>query len=357
MDLQDPLHVGKGISMFKRIKSKKAIAVISLAALISVAGISACSSSDSKTGMEKTSIVLDWTPNTNHTGIYVAEKLGYYKEAGLNVEIKGYPQAGVEAVLGNNGADFGISGLDLVAKANAAGSKLKMVYNLQQKSSSVAVFRPDSAIKAPKDLDGKTLAAWGATDTGLRIRQMIINDGGKGDFKKVVVGIGAYEAVAQKRADFAEGLSTWESLEYELRGTPFKQFYPQDYGVTTSPCTFGIATSDELIKKNPKLVKNFIQATMKGYNYAVKHPDEAGKILVEMAPEAKLNPELVKRSQEMLSKDFWPDSRGGTGMADMQKWQEYLNYLAETKQLQDPNGKPLTVPLKADTQVTNEFVK
>lgn len=342
--------------MLEKTRSKRAITIVALTALISTVGISACSSK-STAGLKKTSIVLDWTPNTNHTGIYVAEKLGYYKDAGLEVEIKGYPQAGVEAVLGNGGADFGISGLDLIAKANAAGSNLKMVYNLQQKSSSVVVYQPNSTIKTPRDLDNKTLAAWGATDTGLRIRQMIINDGGKGNFKKVVVGIGAYEAVAHKRADFAEGLSTWESLEYELRGTPFKQFYPQDYNVTTSPCTFGIATNDKLIKKNPELVKNFIQATMKGYNYAVKHPDEAGKILIEMAPEAKLNPELVKRSQEMLSKNFWPDGRGGTGKADLGKWQKYLDYLAQTKQLQDPNGKPLTTPLNANTQVTNEFVK
>lgn len=343
--------------MSKNTWVKTSILLLSLASLVGTAGLSACSSSGNSGGLEKTSVVLDWTPNTNHTGIYVAEKLGYYKKAGLKVEIKGYPQSGVEAVLGNKGADFGISGLGLVAKANAAGGHLKMVYNLQQKSSNVAVYRSDSNIKSPKDLDEKTLAAWGATDTGLQLRQMIINDGGKGDFKKVVVGTGAYEAVARKRADFAQGLSTWQSLEYELRGTPFKQFYPQDYGVLTSPCTFGIATNADLIKENPQLVKKFIQATMKGYDYAVKHPDEAAKILIEMAPEAKLNPQLVQRSQEMLSKDFWPDQRGRTGMADLKKWQQYLDYLAKTKQLQDPDGKLLTTPLKAPTQVTNEFIK
>lgn len=324
--------------------------------------LSACTSFDSatnntKTKTQKVKFILDWTPNTNHTGIYVAKAKGWYKEAGLEVEILGYSKAGVVNVLENRGADFGMSYATELAIANSAGAHLKIVYNLQQKSSVGVAVRKDSNINSPKDLDGKVYAAYDAGENTANIKEMIKKAGGKGDFKTIIMNTGAYEAVADKKADFAEGFTTWEGVEFEIRNVPFRFFYPADYGVPTSPCVPGIAANNEIIKKNPEIVKKFVQATMKGYNYTVAHPQEAAKILLQENPQAKLKPELVFKSQAQLSAKYWTDDRGGTGFANLKLWQQYLDHLTKMGTIKDANGHPLTTPPNANTMVTNEFVQ
>ncbi|MDO5746040.1 MAG: ABC transporter substrate-binding protein [Actinomycetaceae bacterium] len=315
------------------------------------------SSEKTDSNLQTVSVILDWTPNTNHTGIYVAQQQGLYEKAGLKVEIQGYSKAGVEAVLSNNGAQFGFTGLNGVAQAHAGSQDIKIVYNLQQRASNGISVMESSPFQRPKDLDGKIFATYGADDAGAIVRKVIQGDGGKGHFETIVVGTGSYEAVVQGRADFAEGLTTWEGLEYKLRGKPLRFFYPDDYGVQTSPCLIGIGTTEKLINDNPKLVEKFIRATKQGYDYALQHPEEAAKILVEANPQAKINAELAIESQKMLAEEFWKDSRGETGLADLDKWKTYLNYMSEEKLITDPQGNPTKRPPNAAELVTNEFVR
>ena len=90
---------------------KKLIALI--LSVIIVFGLSACQ----KTEPDKITIVLDWTPNTNHTGIFVAEANGYFKDAGLNVEIVQPPEGGATALVASGKAQFGVSFQDTLAPA------------------------------------------------------------------------------------------------------------------------------------------------------------------------------------------------------------------------------------------------
>lgn len=345
---------------------RKPLAAFSAAAL--TLGLAACSGNGTQAAkpgeagqqtaeLKKVSIVLDWTPNTNHTGVFVAMEKGFFKEAGLEVEVKGYSKAGAESVLANGGADFAFSYASGLASAITSGNEIKMVYNLQQKSSSGIAVRADSKINGPKDLDGKVFASGSGAETGDKLKRMIIADGGKGEFETVIVGIGAYEAVANGQADFAEGLTTWEGIEFELRGEPLRFYYPADYGIVQSPAQMGIATSNKLIAEDPELVQKFVSAAKQGFDFALENPKEAAEILVKQNPEAKLNPELALKSQEMLSKDFWRDARGKTGFADLDRWQAFLDSLVEAKLLTDAKGEPVSGKLDPNNFVTNQFVK
>lgn len=305
---------------------------------------------------DEVSIGLDWTPNTNHTGIYVAQQKGYYADAGIDLNVLGYSQAGVESVMGSGGADFGFSGVETLAAAKASDLDLTMVFNLQQRSSYGVAVRQDSDIASPKDLDGKTLAAYGAGATSFATTQMIQADGGQGNFDTVVVGTGALDAVVAGKADFAEALATWEVLQYELQGDEFRMFFPDDYGVPTSPALLGISARSELIADNPDLVARFVQATEKGYEYAVDNPDEAAQILIDANPQVNLDPELTKASQELLSSDYWPDPEGSVGHADPEAWQTYLDLLTSGGLVVGADGQPYTSKLNASELVTNEFL-
>ncbi|MDU5248449.1 MAG: ABC transporter substrate-binding protein, partial [Varibaculum cambriense] len=297
--------------------------------------------------LKNTSVILDWTPNTNHTGIYVAQEKGFYREAGLNVKVVPFSKSGVESVMAAKGADFGFSGTDSIASAKASNLGIKMVFNLQPKSSYMVGFLDKADIQRPRDLDGKTLADFGGGFQHIATRMLIQKDGGKGDFKKVVAGAQTLQAVEQERADFAELLSTWEGIEAEQSGYKLRYFDYGKFGIPTTPALLGVSTREDLIKENPKLVRAFVQATQKGYQWAIDHPQEAAQILVKANPQAKLDSKLAEASQALLSKDYWPDATGGVGHADMDKWQSYLDFIIEQKLVYDGDGKPYTQKISA----------
>lgn len=303
-------------------------------------------------------IVLDWTPNTNHTGIFVAEELGYYEEAGIELTVLPFSQAGVQNVMMNDGAEFGISGANGVIHSRARGEDLTMVLNLQQQSSAAAAVAADHPeIERPSDLDGKTFASWGAGEALSEVGEMIRNDGGTGEFGQVMLGTSSYETLYAGRADFAQALTTWEGVEAELRGQPLQFFFPADYGVTVTPAEIGIAVRASYVAENEDLVERFVQATRRGYEHALEDPDGAAEILIASNPDATLEEELVGRSQRLLSEEYWPDASGGIGEADLEAWQDYIDHLAEGGFLVDESGEPLDEPPAVEDVVTNRFLE
>ena len=185
---------------------------------------------------QSVSVVLDWTPNTNHSGVYLAMARGYYEQEGIDVDILPYSEAGSASVLLGGGADFAFEGAYSVISGRARGDEMTMVFNLQQQSSQGIAVRADNTdITRPADLDGKLFATWGAAEGVAKVQTMIRNDGGQGNVETALLGTSAYAAVYNGTADYAEGLTTWEGIEAELAGTPLKWFMPADYGVETTP--------------------------------------------------------------------------------------------------------------------------
>ena len=316
-------------------------ALAASAALLSACAIltgCAGASTDDRGGPAKqtVSVVLDWTPNTNHSGIYLAMARGYYDQAGIDVEILPYSEAGSGSVLLSKGADFAFEGAYSVIGSRARGDAMTMVFNLQQQSSQGIAVRADNAfITRPADLDGKLFATWGASEGAAKVRAMIRNDGGEGNVETVLLGTSAYAAVYNGTADFAEGLTTWEGIEADLEGTPLKWFMPADYGVETTPAELGLATTPAYLTENPDLARRFIQATQKGYADAVADPAGAVDALIDANPDASIDRELAAKSQEMLASRYWKDASGSVGHADLDRWQSYIDYLEAQGLLED----------------------
>lgn len=98
-----------------------------------------------------------WAPDTNHIGVYVAKNKGYFKDAGLEVDIVAVAQAGAEQAVNNGVADFALSNLTNVGVYTLKGAHIKQVLQVQQKPSAIwCALASNTAIKSPKDLDGKT---------------------------------------------------------------------------------------------------------------------------------------------------------------------------------------------------------
>ncbi|MBZ9979219.1 ABC transporter substrate-binding protein [Mesorhizobium sp. BR-1-1-10] len=287
-------------------------------------------------------VALDWTVNTNHIGLFVARDKGFYREAGIEVDILPYSDTGAGTLVANHVADFGINGTISLFTQKTAGADLKGVYAVVQSETGRLVFNAArSEIKSPKDLDGLTYGGFGSAWGTALISTIIRHDGGKGDFETVTLGTSAYEALANGSVDFTLEVSTWEGVEAELRGVKQRSFVYADHGVPDEHTTL-ISSSEAYLQANPELSSSFIQATRRGYQFAVDHPGEAATLLIAANKDALTNPALVHASlKALLEGNYLRGQNGAIGTLDPAKMEAIGNYLFAAGILRDADGKVL----------------
>ena len=308
------------------------------------------------------SFMLDWTPNTNHIGLYVAQELGYFKDAGVDVTILPTAQAGAETSVENGVANVGFTTLSNVAAFNAQGADLKMVFDLtQQPVARWCSLASRADISTPKDFDGKTFVSFGSAEQTAVLRQMIRTAGGSGEFETATAGTNTFQALTNGQGDFGGFYVTWENVESELNGPALQCFVASDWGVPGNPDQLGFAVNDSWLQDagHADALERFLGAARRGYDYALTHPDEASDILVEQAGEAQLDPELVRASmREIVDGGYWtvddPDSVPGT--VDLDAAQDYIDFLYENDTYTDADGSPLPAAPQAADLATNEYL-
>ena len=277
---------------------------------------------------KKISIVLDWTPNTNHTGLFVAKELGYFKEEGLeNVEIVQPPEGSTTALIGAGGAQFGISFQDTLAKSFSSDNPVPVtaVAAIISHNTSGIISVKDKGIDSPKKLEGHKYATWDDEIEKAILKKIITDDGG--DFKKV-------KMIPNTVTDVVTALKTdidavwvyyaWDGIATELAGlqTNFLNF--ADYGKELDYYSPVIIANNDYLKKNPEEAKKVLKAIKKGYEYSIKNPKEEANILVKNATELKL--ELVTASQEWLASKYTSYATEW-GVIDQKRWDLFYEWL------------------------------
>ncbi|WP_411344842.1 ABC transporter substrate-binding protein [Paenibacillus sp. WLX1005] len=303
-------------------------------------------STDNGTALQDVQVVLDWTPNTNHTGLYVAQEMGYYKEAGLNVKIIQPGQGGADTMVASGQVPFGISYQESVTQARVQDVPLVSLAAVIQHNTSGFAAPVDRGIKSPKDMEGKSYGAWGSPVEEAVMKSIMDTDGGDvSKVKSVNIGDADYFTAVKKGIDFAWIFYGWTGIEAELRGEPLDMLYVKDYSPNLDYYTPVIVTNENEIKNDPKLVKAFMSATAKGYAYAIANPDKAADILVKAVPD--LDPELVKASQKWLSPRYQDDA-AQWGLQKESVWAGYADWMYKQKLLEQP--------LDASKAFTNDFL-
>lgn len=325
---------------------------------------SASQGADASSGLTPVTFMLSWVPDTNHIGVYVAAHNGYYKDAGLDVTIVGVSQSGAEQAVESGAADFTLSTMTNVAVYSTKGATLRQVMQTQVKPSAIwCALASNTAIKSPRDFDGKTFATFGSSEADAVIRAMIRDDGGQGEFDKVTVGTSTFQTLESGRADFGGFYDTWEGVQSRLNGPALTCFTEPDYGVPGNADSQGIVTTQKTIDERPDMVRAFTQATQKGYDYAYAHPDEASQILVDDAPDAGLDLEFVRTSMDtLIDGSYWGDQEAvaaGTatiGAIDYDGDQKYLDFLADNNAFEDADGNVTDERPQARNLATEEFL-
>jgi ABC-type nitrate/sulfonate/bicarbonate transport system substrate-binding protein len=301
-------------------------------------------------------LALDWTPNTNHLGFYVAKSKGWYADAGIDLEILPYGSTAPEAVLAAHQAECGISFQDALTFAVAAGAPIRSTMAILQHTAQEIAVLESSSISRPRELDGKTYAGFGYPNEVPTLQAVIRNDGGTGEFETVTLDTAAYEALYQKRADFVITFSAWEGIEAGQRGVPLRTFRFTDYGF---PDFYQVvlACDTDWLARDPEAARAFVAATARGFEFAALNPDEASQILIDENPGVfDSNPELPRESARFLADQGLLLADGKAGTQTLDQWTGYSSFLYDQGLLTDADGKPLASPPDYGSLFTNDFL-
>ena len=308
----------------------KKILAVGLAAVMTVgaAGSMTVSAADNET--EKITFVLDWTPNTNHTGLYAAESLGYFEDQGLEVEIVQPPEDGADALVASGKAQFGVSFQDTMAPGVAGDNALPTtaVAALIQHNTSGIISRKGEGIDTPKGMEGKKYATWDSPIEVAMIQDIVEEDGG--DFSKVEMipstVTDEVSALESKSVDAIWIFYAWAGIKFELSGIETDYFAFKDINPVFDYYTPVVIANNDFLEEEPETAKKFLTALRDGYEYAIENPEEAADILCEAAPE--LDKDLVLASQEYL-KDQYKAEVAQWGYIDPERWNAFYQWLNE----------------------------
>ena len=302
------------------------------------------------------SIALDWTPNTNHIGLFVAQAEGYYAEAGLDVTILPYSDTAAGTLVANGIADFGIMGSVSLYTQRTAGADLVATFAVTQTETGRVVFNADRAdIQRPADLDGLVYGGFGSDWETALIGTIIRHDGGEGAFETVTLGTSAYQALANGAVDFTLEVYTWEGVKAELEGQAQRAFRYADFGVPDEHTTL-IGSSRAYLDANAETAAAFIAATKRGYAFAVDHPELAADIIIAANSDVLTDRALIVASMNALvDGHYLRTSDGVLGTFDPAKMEAIGAFMFDTGMLKDGDGNTLTVAPDFSAYYTNDF--
>lgn len=315
----------------------KKIAILLLILLLTLLVLPACSNGDNsqeqseenekQEELEKITVTLDWTPNTNHTGLYVAKDKGFFEEVGLEVEIIQPSGGTAEQLVASDKADFGVSYQEQVTLARVEDIPIvSLAAVIQHNTSGFASFK-DKGIEDPKDFEGKKYGGWGSPIEQATLKVLMEKDGGDVNEVDIITsGDTDFFVASERDIDFAWIFEAWTGIEAQLRGIELNYIDLGKEDENLDYYTPVIITNEDKIQNNSDLISRFMKATAKGYEFTIENHNEAAQILLDNAPE--LDEDLVRASQEWLSSRYQADAEKW-GLQKREVWDNYTNWLFE----------------------------
>jgi len=305
--------------------------------------LGACSSPTQQ--LTPVTLMLDWVPNTNHTGFFVAQKEGFFADAGLAVEIIQPGEVFAEQAVAGGAADFGISFQEQITLARADDIPLVSIAAIIQNNSSGFASHIG---KSPADWEGLRYGSFGSPFEEPTLRELMRCDGG--DYSALeVVDIGFSDSLAlldQQQIDLAWIFAGWQGVQAAQQGIELEVVMMEDWlSCIPDYYTPVVIAAESMLEEQPEVVGAFLEAVSRGFEFAIDNPAAAADILIEAVPE--LDSQLVRDSQEWLSPRYQSDAPRW-GEQDLAVWQAYSQWMADHGILSEP--------IQAEQAFTNEFL-
>ncbi len=333
-------------------KTKKILVTFIVLLLILTVTLSGCSKQAEQNSVQnnqpvKLTLMLDWTPNTNHTGLFVAQDKGYFKDQGLEVSIVNPSSQGtLEQLVATGKVDFGISAQEQVTSARLSDLPLVSLATIIQHNTSGFVSLRSKNILTAKDFEGKTYGGWGLPSETAILTALMQKE--NADFSKInMVNIGETDQLASLNSniDLTWIFYGWTGIQAEIRGQELNMIWLKDIDPALDYYTPVIVSNEEMIQSNPDTVRKMMQAISAGYEFAIENPEESAKILIKYAPES--DPEMIKRSQAWLSPQYEADAKQW-GVQKATVWENYSKWLYD--------NKLVTKMMDSSKAFTNDFL-
>ncbi len=307
-------------------RRSRATGALLLASLLIVVGCGQPNQSTSS--LTRVTLMLDWTPNTNHSGIYLAQAKGWYRDAGLDVRIIQPGDSGSLLPLATGKVDFAVSVAEELVPAHTKGLPVVSLGAIIQHNTSSLLALKSSGITRPRDLAGKTYGGFGGALERALVSAMVRCDGGDpATVKFVDVGNSDYRlGLTKGQYDFVWIFDGWDKIRMaEIDRLPVVTLpFNSQQACIPDWYTPLIAANSRQVSKDPAVAKNFMTATARGYREAMAHPDRASEALLKAAPE--LDRQLVTLSARYLAMRYaqQPDQ---WGRQDPGTWQRFADFL------------------------------
>ncbi len=293
-------------------------------------------------------LMLDWVPNTNHTGLFVAQDQGYFTDAGLAVEIIQPGEVFAEQAVSAGVADFGISFQEQLTIARADDVPLVSIAAIIQHNTSAFVSRNGLNVTSPSDWEGLRYGSFGSPFEQPTLRVLMQCAGS--DFERLdIVNTGYADPLAllsEAQIDLAWIFYAWQGIQAEQEGIQLDAVRLSDwFDCIPDYYTPILITSEKLIEERPEVVRAVVGAIARGYEFAIVDPQSAAGILLDAVPE--LDVKLVEASQAWISEQYQADaSRWGEQQTEI--WEQYTAWMVE--------HEIIGAPIDVESAMTNEYL-
>jgi len=336
---------------------------LSLALLTATTLAAACSSNSgnsagSSSGGTKVSIALDFIPNADNEGVFVAKKLGYFSDAGIDANIVPYGQTPPDTLASTGKVQFAIGDtLSDVVFDFASGLKITSVMAvLQTNPSFFGVLASNKAITSPKDFCNQTYGGFGYPGDPAIIAAVIQGAGGPTHCSVPVVTLGssAYQAVEAHRVGFSEFFFS-DVIQAELQQhAHLRVFNQNNYGVPNQYAAL-ILGNNAWMAAHPALTRGVVHALVRAYTYILHNPAEGARIEYEMNPAAVNLPVAIK-SSEAMAKSYLVGPSGQIGVENPAWFQKMGDFFYQRGVFTNSSGQKLTHNLNWASFMTNKYL-
>ena len=286
--------------------------------------------------LKEVNVLLDWYPNAVHSFLYAAEEQGYFKEAGLKVNLitPAGTDDGIKLVAAGK-ADLAISYPKQIILARGENIPVKSVGAIVRSSLNQLMVRKDSGVKTLKDLEGKKVGYASFDIDKETVKAMVAQAGGDPSKVEFVdVGYDLMPGIETKQVDaIIGGYINHEKILLEKKGIELETFAPSDFGVPNN-YELAFVASDDAIKNNNDTIQAFLGAAKKGFEYTQKNPDKALDLILKAQNESfPLDEETEKKSLEILL-PLMENESGKFLSQDKENWNNNIKWLKDKNLLQ-----------------------